>query len=533
MLERYVNRLDFESMSDFEQNFKINVPDNFNFAYDIVDQWAKEAPEKIALIWTNEKGTERVFTFSDLKTISDNYAYHLKKSGIKHGDKVMLIMKRRYQFWPAILALHKIGAVAIPASFLLTSGDIIYRCQCASIKAIICCKDDKIMNNIAKAAPSCPTLKQTITTDTLDSFENNPPSEEDATLSSTEHFGGKDPMIMYFTSGTSGEPKMVLHDYNYALAHLVTAAYWHNLSPESIHLTIADTGWGKAVWGKLYGQWIVGAAVFVYDYNRFLPSDMLHKMEHYNITSFCAPPTVYRYLVRENLQKFDLSKLKYVTTAGEALNPKISNKFYTQTGLRIREGFGQTETTCIIGTYKWMDVKPGSMGKANPVYDIKLIDGEICINTEKHRPIGLFLGYYNNEELTNQVWHDGYYHTGDMANVDEDGYFWYIGRKDDIIKSCGYRIGPFEVENALMSHPAVVECAVTGIEDEQRGQIVKATVVLANSWKDHISNKFVKELKDHVKKMTAEYKVPRIIEFVDTLPKTLSGKIQHAKIRAK
>lgn len=530
MIERYVNRTDFKSMEDFEQNFKIRVPENFNFAYDIIDQWAKDKPNKIALIWTNDKGEEHKFTFFDLKTISDNYAYNLSNAGIHRGDKVMLIMKRRYQFWPTILALHKIGAIAIPASYQLTTHDIIYRCECASIKAIIHCNDNKVANNINKAVPSCPTIELTLSTDILDSYKCA--TIDKYTSSSEIRPGGNDTMIMYFTSGTSGEPKIVAHDYNYALAHLITATFWHNLTPDSIHLTVADTGWGKAVWGKLYGQWIVGAAIFVYDYNRFLPSNLLHKMSKYNVTSFCAPPTVYRYLVRENLQRFDFSKLTYATTAGEALSPSISDKFYSQTGIRIREGFGQTETTCIIGTYKWMDVKPGSMGKANPIYNIKLINGEICIKTEPNKPIGLFLGYYNNNEKTKQVWHDGYYHTGDLAKIDEDGYFWYIGRKDDIIKSCGYRIGPFEVENALLSHPAVVECAITGIEDEKRGQIVKATIVLDNTWKDHISNQFIKELKDHVKKITAEYKVPRIIEFVDHLPKTMSGKIQHAKIRA-
>lgn len=554
MIENFLKKVEFSSMEDYEKNLEFIVPDNFNFAYDVMDRWAAEAPDKLALLWTNDKGVEKRFTFADLKRMSDNIVSFLVALGIQKDDMVMCILKRRYQFWPLILALHKIGAVVIPATYLLTKKDIIYRCEQADIKAIVACGDDDILEHIDSAFPNCPTVQQRISVGPVvpdgwvaltDNDIMNGYGSTDNTVKELrkKHYGGRDNhMIMYFTSGTSGEPKMVIHDYTYALGHLATAAFWHNLTPDSLHLTVSDTGWGKAVWGKLYGQWIVGAAVFVYDHDMFRPADLLGMIEKYHITSFCAPPTVYRYIVREDLKKYDLSALKYVTTAGEALNPSVSDKFYDITGLRIREGFGQTETTCTLGTFKWMDVKPGSMGKPNPQYDIHLmVDGkevgtdevgEIVIRTDEKMPLGLFNEYYRNSELTNEVWHDGYYHTGDLATRDSDGYYFYVGRYDDVIKSSGYRIGPFEVESALMTHPAVLECAVTAVPDEQRGQAVKATVVLARGYED-MKNKrsFAHELKEHVKKVTAAYKAPRIIEFVDELPKTISGKIRRVEIR--
>ena len=554
MIEHFLKKAEFNSMEDYEQNMELIVPERFNFAYDVMDRWAEEQPEKLALLWTNDKGEERRYTFADMKRMSDNIVSYLTGIGICKDDMVMCILKRRYQFWPLIVALHKIGAVVIPATYLLTDKDIVYRCHEADIKAIVACGDDEILEHINAAYPDCTTVEKRI------SIGPNVPegwlalTEEDiqnghgaidpcvAELRKKHYGGSQDHMIMYFTSGTSGEPKMVIHDYNYALGHLSTAAFWHNLKPESLHFTVSDTGWGKAVWGKLYGQWIVGAAIFVYDHDIFRPADVLRKMEQYHITSFCAPPTIYRYLIREDLNRYDLSALEYVTTAGEALNPSVSEKFFQLTGLRIFEGFGQTETTCTIGTFRWMDVKPGSMGKPNPQYDIHLmIDGhevgtdevgEIVIRTAEKTPIGLFNEYYRNPELTKEVWHDGYYHTGDLATRDADGYFWYVGRHDDVIKSAGYRIGPFEVESALMTHPAVLECAVTAVPDPQRGQAVKATVVLAKGW-EHMATKrsFPHELKEHVKSVTAAYKAPRIIEFVDELPKTISGKIRRVEIR--
>ena len=554
MIEHFLKQAEFSSMEDFERNFEFNIPPRFNFAYDVMDRWAEEEPEKLALLWTNDKGEERRYTFADMKRMSDNIVSYLTGIGIKKDDMVMCILKRRYQFWPLIIALHKIGAVVIPATYLLTDKDIIYRCHEADIKTIIACGDEEIIEHINDAYPECPSVEQRISIG---------PEVPEGWLALTEediqeghgaidptvaelrriHYGGaQDHMIMYFTSGTSGEPKMVIHDYNYALGHLTTAAFWHNVKPDSLHFTVSDTGWGKAVWGKLYGQWIVGAAIFVYDHDIFRPADVLKRMETYRITSFCAPPTIYRYLIREDLSRYDLSALTYVTTAGEALNPAVSDKFFQLTGLRIYEGFGQTETTCTLGTFCWMKVKPGSMGKPNPQYDIHLmIDGhevgtdevgEIVVRTAEKVPIGLFNEYYRNPELTKEVWHDGYYHTGDLATRDADGYYWYVGRHDDVIKSAGYRIGPFEVESALMTHPAVLECAVTAVPDPQRGQAVKATVVLAEGWQ-HVKQKrsVPHELKEHVKSVTAAYKAPRIIEFVDELPKTISGKIRRVAIR--
>ena len=554
MIEHFLKQASFSSMEDFEQNFKLIVPERFNFAYDVMDRWAEEQPDKLALLWTNDKGEERHYTFADMKRMSDNIVSYLTGIGIKKDDMVMCILKRRYQFWPLVIALHKIGAVVIPASYLLTDNDIVYRCHEADIKAIVACGDEEIIEHIDSAYPDCPSVEKRISIGpivpegwlalTEEDIQNGHGATDPIVAElRRKHYGGaQDHMIMYFTSGTSGEPKMVIHDYNYALGHLTTAAFWHNLKPESLHFTVSDTGWGKAVWGKLYGQWIVGAAIFVYDHDIFRPADVLRKMEQHHITSFCAPPTIYRYLVREDLSKYDLSALAYVTTAGEALNPAVSDKFFKMTGLRIYEGFGQTETTCTLGTFCWMKVKPGSMGKPNPQYDIHLmIDGkevgndevgEIVVRTAEQTPIGLFNEYYRNEELTNEVWHDGYYHTGDLATRDADGYFWYVGRHDDVIKSAGYRIGPFEVESALMTHPAVLECAVTAVPDPQRGQAVKATVVLAKGWEHmrHIRS-FPHELKEHVKSVTAAYKAPRIIEFVDELPKTISGKIRRVEIR--
>lgn len=546
MIERFLKQATFNSMEDYKQHLEYIIPEEFNFAYDVMDAWAEEQPDKLALLWTNDQGEERRFTFADMKRESDKVAAYFQSLGIGKGDMVMLILKRRYQFWTSIIALHKIGAVAIPATFLLTAKDIIYRCEKASIKAIVCCGDDIILGHINDAAPSCPTLEHRISIGPVvpegwDDFEYG--VEHSAPFHKPEHLNkATDYSIMYFTSGTSGEPKMVIHDYTYALAHLSTAAFWHNLHEDSLHLTVADTGWGKAVWGKLYGQWIVGTTVFVYDHEKFTPADILHKMEQYHVTSFCAPPTIYRFMIREDLSKFDLSSLQYCTTAGEALNGAVYEKFRQATGIRLMEGFGQTETTLTLGTFPWMEPKPGSMGVPNPQYDIELLMpdgrkakegeiGQIAIRTDKRKQLGLFCGYYRNEELTKQTWHDGYYFTGDLAYYDEDGYYWFVGRADDVIKSSGYRIGPFEVESALMTHPAVVECAITGVPDPIRGEVVKATIVLGKEWKHKAGPELVKELQDHVKHETAPYKYPRVIEFVDELPKTISGKIRRVEIR--
>jgi acetyl-CoA synthetase len=548
MLERFLKQTTFDSYEDFQKNFRINVPEDFNYAYDVMDVWAAEAPDRLAMIWTNDKGEERWFTFHDMKVLSDKAAGYFLSLGITKGNMVLLIMKRRWQFWVTMLALNKIGAIAIPASYLLTKKDIVYRVKCADIKTVICCGDKEILGHVNDAQDEFPALTHRI------SIGPNVPEGWDDWNAGVEQAKPfvpsirykkhvNDPMLMYFTSGTSGQPKMVLHDQSYALGHIGTAAYWHNLTQDSLHLTVSDSGWAKCGWGKLYGQWIVGATLFVYDHEKFTPADILHKIEQYKITSFCAPPTVYRFMIREDLSKFNLSSLRYATTAGEALNAVVFEKFYKQTGIYIKEGFGQSETTCIIATLPWMDTKPGAMGKPMPQYDVHLItsdgeevtkpgeEGQIAISTKKGRPTGLFCGYYRDTELTNQCWHDGYYFTGDVAYFDEDGYYWYVGRADDVIKSSGYRIGPFEVESALMTHPAVVECAITGVPDEIRGQVIKATIILAKEWKDKAGEDLIKELQDHVKKTTAPYKYPRVIEFVDELPKTHSGKIRRKEIR--
>ena len=508
MVERFLKQTHFESVEDYNKNLEFIIPENFNFAYDVMDAWAEEAPEKLALLWTNDQGEEIRTTYGELKEQSDQAASYLMSLGIGKGDPVMLILKRHYEWWVIMLALCKIGAIVIPATHMLTKHDYVYRNTRASVKAIICADDDYIISQIKLAMPESPTVKQYITLRDEEGFHNwkaewqqAPKFERPAFVNNNE-----DTMIMYFTSGTSGEPKMVAHDYLYAMGHLTTGVFWHNLHEGSLHLTVADTGWGKA--------------------------------------SFCAPPTIYRFMIREDLSKYDLSSLQYCCTAGEALNPAVYDKFYEKTGIRMMEGFGQTETTMTLGTFPWMTPKPGSMGIPNAQYDIDLLraDGTSCEDGEKgeivvrvgdKKPIGLFKGYYRDEEKTREAWHDGIYHTGDMAWRDEDGYYWFEGRIDDVIKSSGYRIGPFEVESALMTHPAVVECAITGVPDDIRGMVVKATVVLGKEWKDKAGDDLVKELQQHVKKETAPYKYPRIVEFVDELPKTISGKIRRVEIRKK
>jgi acetyl-CoA synthetase len=547
MLEKYLSQTHFSSQEDFKKNLHINVPENFNFAYDVVDEWARIEPERKALLWTNDHDAYRQFTFKDIKYYSDQTASYLQSLGIGKGDMVMLILKRRYEFWFSIIALHKLGAVCIPATHLLTNQDIVYRCQRASIKAIISAGEKVITDHILKALPECPTVKQIISVgpiipqgfkDFTKGIENAAPFKRPEHVNSNDDYS-----LLYFTSGTSGEPKMVVHDFTYPLGHIVTGAIWHNLNPNSLHLTVADTGWGKAVWGKLYGQWFAGANVFVYDHQKFTSADILHKIEQYHVTSLCAPPTVFRFLIREDLSKYDLSSLKYCTIAGEALNPSVYNEFKRLTGIRLMEGFGQTETTLTIATFPWMTPKPGSMGLPNPQYDVDLIDedgrsveegeqGQIVIHTDKGKPLGLFKEYYRDKKLTEEAWHDGTYYTGDMAWRDEDGYFWFVGRADDVIKSSGYRIGPFEVESAVMTHPAVVECAITGVPDPIRGQVVKATIVLAKEYKDKAGDELAKEIQNYVKQVTAPYKYPRVVEFVDELPKTISGKIRRVAIRS-
>ena len=554
MIERFLTQTKFTSEDDYAKHLHFIVPENFNFAYDVMDAWAEEKPDKVALLWTSERGEEVSTTFREFKEQTDRTAAYFMQLGIKHGDKVMLILKRHYQWWLSMMALCKVGAIAIPATHMLTVHDIVYRNQSASVKYIICANDEYITEQIAKAMPDSPTVKALVAVNALSELDKPIPegfhdwrkewAEAPAFVRPDNVNTNEDTMLVYFTSGTSGEPKMVAHDFLYALGHLTTGVYWHNLHANSLHLTVADTGWGKAVWGKLYGQWFAGATVFVYDHEKFTAEKIMRQMEKYHITSFCAPPTIYRFMIREDFSKYDLSSLEWCTTAGEAMNPSVANRFKELTGVTIYEGFGQTETTMTLGTFPWVKPKPGSMGKPNPQYDVQLLrqdgtecedgeKGEICIRIGDKKPLGLFKGYYRDEERTKETWHDGIYHTGDMAWRDEEGYYWFVGRTDDVIKSSGYRIGPFEVENALMTHPAVVECAITGVPDPIRGMIVKATVVLAPEYKAKAGDELIKELQNHVKHETAPYKYPRLIEFVNELPKTISGKIRRVEIREK
>ena len=556
MIERFLKKTQFESYEDFMSNYQLIVPEHFNFGYDVVDVYAEEDPEKEAILWTNDRGDVKHLNYREYKQLSDMVASYLLQLGIKRGDCVMLILKRRIEWWITMVALHKIGAVAIPATHLLTDKDIIYRCHEADIKAIVAVGDTQILHNVIKARAYCPSLKHCISIGPRvpQGWDNYWQGAMIAPkfVSQKGQNDIKDNFLMYFTSGTSGEPKMVMHDYTYPLAHIVTGKFWHNVHEGSLHLTVADTGWGKAVWGKFYGQMIAGATVFIYDFEgRFEPDKMLQVMADFKVTSFCAPPTVYRFMIREDLSKYDLSNLEYCTTAGEALNPNVFLEWKEKTGIMIYESYGQTETTLVLGTYPYVKPNPGSMGMPNPQYDVDVLDadgnhckpgehGQLVIRTsnkldgEGHpleKPYGLFKEYYRNPELTAKAHRNGIYYTGDVVYYDEQGYYWFVSRADDVIKSSGYRIGPFEVESALMSHEAVVECAITGVPDEIRGMVVKATVVLSAEYKSQAGPELIRELQDHVKRETAPYKYPRIIEFVDELPKTISGKIRRVEIR--
>ncbi|MDG6243164.1 MAG: AMP-binding protein [Methanolobus sp.] len=547
LLEKYVPRVEYGSYEDFKENFRINVPDNFNFAYDVVDVYAAEQPDKKALIWCDDNGEERIFSFKDLADYSKKTASMLKSLGIRKGDNVMLMLKSRYEFWFCLLALHRIGATAVPATHMLTRKDIVYRVERAIINTVICAHDEGVLNYVDEAYEDVSSILKNrlviglerpgwieFTAEMEKASENFPrPTGEEATTND-------DILLNYFSSGTTGFPKMVQHDFVYPLAHIITAKYWQNVNDGGLHYTVADSGWAKCVWGKIYGQWLAGSAVFVYDYEKFSADRMLENAVKYGVSTFCAPPTIYRFLIREDLSKYDFSKLRYCVTAGEPLNPEVYEQFYRITGLKLMEGFGQTETVVSVATYPWLDPKPGSMGKPSPEYDILLLnaegkpcevgeEGEIVIDTSFGNPPGIFKGYRSDEQLTARVWHDGYYHTGDMAWMDEDGYFWFVGRADDIIKTSGYRVGPFEVESALIEHPAVLECAITGAPDPVRGQVIKATIVLTKEYK--ASEELKKELQGHVKKVTAPYKYPRVVEFVPELPKTISGKIRRVEIR--
>jgi len=512
--------------------------DKFNFAFDVVDALGRSKPEKLAMLHVSEDMTERRFTFQDMKKESARAANYFKSLGIKRGDRVMLVLKRHYQYWFAILGLHKLGAVAIPATNQLLEKDFTYRFQAGNVSAILCTADGNVADAVDEAAAKCPGLKHKILVN--GSREGWHDFNEEYPIFSS-HFAraedapcGNDPMLMFFTSGTSGYPKLTAHNYKYPLGHFITAKYWHRVNPDGLHLTISDTGWAKSSWGKLYGQWLCEAAIFVYDFDRFDGEKILPMFAKYNITTFCAPPTMYRMLIKQDLSKYDLSSIQHASTAGEALNPEVFRQFELSTGLKIMEGFGQSESTLIIGNLAGDSHKFGAMGKPVPLYNVKLLDadgnevptgenGEICIDISKGLPCGLAYCYEGNDEITAETWRDGFYHTGDLAWKDEDGFFWYVGRVDDVIKSSGYRIGPFEIENVIMELPYVLECGVSAAPDEIRGQVVKASIVLVKGTEG--TDALRKEIQDYVKRRTAPYKYPRIVEFKESLPKTVSGKI--------
>ncbi len=547
LLERFLPRMDFDSYEDFKANYKVNVPEYFNFGFDIVDAWAEQDEKKKALVWCNDHDEEKILTFLDIKKLSNRLANYFLSIGIKKGDAVLLILRRRWEYWVCATALHKLGAVLIPGTLQLTKKDIVYRANAAGVKAMVCVDDPFVMEQVELAQPDMPEMKHKILVNTHRdgwlNFEDAiaPMSEELAKPEGDARTRWDDTFIVFFTSGTTGMPKMVRHNCTYPLGHIVTAKYWQQVQEDKLHMSVSDSGWAKFGWGKIYGQWVCGATIFAYDMDKFVPLNLLKKICKYQVTTFCAPPTMFRFMLQEDLSQFDLSCIKHCCTAGEPLNPEVYNRWLEKTGLRLYEGFGQTESTVLLANFQWFEPKIGSCGKPSPLYDLCLVnhdgaptedgeEGKIVVKGVKETPPpGLMVGYYKDEKLTEAALSGPWYDTGDVAWRDEDGYYWFIGRDDDVIKCSGYRIGPFEVESALIEHPSVVECAITGAPDPIRGQVVKATIVLAKGWEP--SEELIKDLQNHVKKTTAPYKYPRVIEFVDELPKTIGGKIKRAQIR--
>ncbi len=549
LLERFLPRMEFDSYEDFKENYKVNVPEHFNFGFDIVDAWAKEEPDKMALVWCDDHDEEKRFTFSDISRLSNQAANFFAGLGIKKGMVVLLILRRRWEYWVCATALHKLGAVLIPGSLQLTKKDIAYRANAAKISAIVCVDDPFVIEQVEEAEPEAETLRHKILVGTqregwlsfAEGIQNQ--STEFPRPTGENENRWDDPMLIYFTSGTTGMPKMVLHNFSYPLGHIVTAKYWQQVQENKLHMSVSDSGWAKFGWGKIYGQWICGAVIFAYDMEKFVPLHLLEKITKYQVTTFCAPPTMFRFMLQEDVTKFDLSCIQHCCIAGEPLNPEVFKKWYELTGLKLCEGFGQSESSVMLANFQWFEPKPGSMGKPSPLYDIQLMDndGNICedgeegsivvMGVDKNPPVGLFTGYYRDKELTEKYLGTGNYNIGDVAWRDSNGYYWFVGRNDDVIKCSGYRIGPFEVESALLEHPSVVECAITAAPDLVRGQVVKATVVLAKGYEP--SDALIKELQNHVKHVTAPYKYPRVVEFVEELPKTLGGKIKRAEIRKK
>ena len=523
------------------EKFELKYPENYNFGYDVVDEMAKNAPDDIAVEWTNINNERKTFTFRDIGVLSNKAANALRNNGVKKGDKVIVILKRNYEYWYIVPALHKLGAVVIPATNMLTLDDITYRIETADIKFAVSTPDDSTAETFVEAKKLKPQLEKVFVVRRDVEGGINLTDEIEKAEESLERVDtkAKEPMLIYFTSGTTGYPKAVMHDHTYTLSHIITAKFWQNVKERGLHLTVAETGWGKASWGKIYGQWLCGCGVMVYDFDNFSPDKLLKVIEDYKVTSFCAPPTVYRYFIKKDMSKYDLSHLEHITTAGEALNPEVFEQVYKQTGLEIMEGFGQTESVLMLGNLVGSKSKIGSLGKPTPLYNIMIADkdgkrlppnevGEIVVvpSEDQH---GIFMGYCGNEELYENVWKFGVYHTGDTAYMDEDGYYWYVGRTDDLIKTRGYRVGPFEIENVLMQHPAVMECAVTGVPDKSRGQAIKATVHLAEGYEK--SKDLMHEIKHFVNSKVASYKHIQHLEFIDEMPKTISGKIKRVDIR--
>lgn len=547
VLRQYCPRIEFDSYEDFLENFRIDVPEAFNFGFDVVDEWARVEPDKRALVWCNDAGDQRTFTFADIARLSNQAANAFRAAGIGKGDVVMCILRRRWEYWVVAVALAKLGATVIPASLQLTKKDIVYRANAAGVKALVCVDDPYVIEQAELARPDAPSIETLIIVDgeragwvPFDEFVAGQPDEfarpdgEDGVTSS-------DIMLIYFTSGTTGNPKAVMHNFAHPLGHIITAKYWQQVRENELHMSVTDSGWAKFGWGKIYGQWICGATIFAYDMDKFVPTKLLEKMQDYRLATFCAPPTMYRFMLQEDVGDYDLSSIQNFATAGEPLNAEVTLQWERLTGKKIREGFGQTEGPVLLATFPWIEPRPGSMGKPSPLLNIKLLDddgveveegeeGAICVTgLDEAYPPGLFVGYYQNDEATREAVGGDHYNLHDMAWKDSDGYCFFVGRNDDVIKCSGYRIGPFEVESALVEHPAVVECAVTAAPDPIRGKVVKATVVLARGYEP--SDALVKELQEHVKHTTAPYKYPRIVEFTDELPKTIGGKIKRKLIR--
>jgi len=548
LLERFLPRIEFDSYEDFKENYRVNPPEKFNFGFDIVDAWAKEDKEKRALVWCDDHGQEKVITFNEMSRLSNQAANYFKSLGLTRDSVVMLIMRRRWEYWVCATALIKLGVIFVPGTLQLTKKDVAYRANAANIEMFVCVNDEYVLTQVENALPEAPCIKHRAMvgggsregwTDLNEVISTFPETFERS--DAVADLNNNDVMQMYFTSGTTGMPKMVCHNYIHPLGHIVTAKYWQQVQENKLHMSVSDSGWAKFGWGKIYGQWICGATIFAYDMDKFVPVKLLEKISQYKLTTFCAPPTMYRFMLQEKVEDYDLSSVENWATAGEPLNPEVFNRWEELTGHKIANGFGQTEGTVLVANFKWFETKSGAMGKPSPIYNIKLLDsdgnecesgeeGEIVIcGIDKEPPVGLFIGYYRDEEQTKEALGSGNYNLKDVAWQDQDGYMWFVGRHDDVIKCSGYRIGPFEVESALIEHPAVVECAITAAPDPIRGQVVKATVVLAKGYTP--SDELIKELQNHVKKTTAPYKYPRIVEFVDELPKTLGGKIKRAQLR--